>query len=149
VLEFAPQSIYLTGLVVGLLAVIALLGLAFFGRGRGGVAAPEHAPRAHRWLAVGAVFVGLVVGGLPGGIAAAAGALLAWVVLRPAVAGALACAAALGSAVTPWPGSLDAPEALLVATALLAIAALGAAASPGRTPQEYAGAPTPGSVAQG
>jgi arabinofuranan 3-O-arabinosyltransferase len=149
VLEFAPQSIYLTGLVAGLLAVIALLGLAFVRRGRGGTEAPEHAPSAHRWLAVGAVVVGLAIGGWPGVIAAAAGVLLAWVVPRPIVAGALACAAALGAALVPWPDSLDAPEALLVATALLAIAALGAAASPGRTPREYAGAPTPGSDAPG
>jgi arabinofuranan 3-O-arabinosyltransferase len=149
VLEFAPQSIYLTGLVAGLLAVIALLALAFVRRGRGGTEAPERAPSAHRWLAVGAVVVGLAIGGWPGVIAAAAGVLLAWVVPRPIVAGALACAAALGAALVPWPDSLDAPEALLVATALLAIAALGAAASPGRTPREYAGAPTPGSDAPG
>jgi arabinofuranan 3-O-arabinosyltransferase len=149
VLEFAPQSIYLTGLVAGLLAVIALIALAFVRRGRGGAVAPEHAPSAHLWLAAGAVAVGLAIGGWPGVIAAVAGVLLAWVVPRPVVAGALACAAALGAALAPWPESLKAPEALLVATALLAIAALGAAASPGRTRRESAGAPTPGPVAPG
>ena len=149
VLEFAPQSVYLIGLGAGALAVFALLALAFVARGRSGTVAPEPASSARPWLAVGAVVVGLVVGGWPGGLAAAAGVLLAWVVLRPAVAGALAGAAALGAALAPWPESRSAPEVLVVATALLAIAALGAAASPGRTHREYDDAPRPGSAAPG
>jgi arabinofuranan 3-O-arabinosyltransferase len=147
VLDFAPQAVYLGGLAVGALAVLALLALAFAGRRRSGFPAPELAPTSGRWLAGVAVVVGLAIGGWAGVLAAATGVLLGWLLPRPIVAGVLASTAALGAALAPWPESLDASPALLTGTALMAIAALGAVASPARSPRESDGEPTPESVA--
>lgn len=149
VLGFAPQSAYIAGLGLGLIAVLALIALAFAGRGRRGEEVAQPGVGRGWVLAGAAVVLGLLVGGVPGVVAAAAGTLLAWVLPRPMVTGALACGAALGAALMPWPGRLEASPALLMATALLAIAALAALASPGRTRPESSGEPMPAPASQG
>ena len=149
VLDFGAQSVYLGGLLAGLVAALTLLALAAFGRRRPGEVSPE--PRTARgfWLAGSAAVVGLLLGGVPGLVAAAVAIALAWVMSRAAVAGVLGVLAAVGAAVMPWPGRLDAPTWLLVSTALLAIAALAAAAAPARTPRVSADEPRQGPASPG
>ena len=149
VLDFGPQSAYLGGLLAGLVAALALLALAFLGRRRPGEGLPEPPPGAGFVLAGSAAAVGLLLGGVPGLVAAAAAITLAWVTSRPLVAGVLGVVAAVGAAVMPWPGRLDAPTWLLVSTALLAIAALAAAAAPARTPRVTADEPRQGPASPG
>ena len=145
-LAFGPQAAFVGGLLAGLLGLIALIVLALAGRGRPGIVAPP-APSSRGWaLAAGAVAVGLLVGGVPGALVALAAMGAAWALPRPAVAGALALASGVGAALAPWPGRLEADPALLVATALLAIGSLAAAAAPPRTRRGSGDAPTRGSA---
>ena len=86
---------------------------------------------------------------LAAGLAAAgAGILVGWLLPRSYAAGILALGAAAGAALAPWPGRLDGPEVLLIATALLAVAALGALASPASMRRTYGGAPTQGQASR-
>ena len=142
VLDFVPQSAYLGGLALGALAVLVLLAMAVVGRGRPG--RPEPAPPSGqgRVLAACAAVVGVLLGGWPGLAAMGVGVLVGWLLPRPYVAGTLALGAAVGAALAPWPERLGAPEALLIVTALLAIAALGALSSPARTRWRSGGVPT-------
>ncbi|MFM1966534.1 MAG: hypothetical protein RL134_2259, partial [Actinomycetota bacterium] len=141
VLDFAPQSAYLGGLALGGLAVLVLVVMALVGRGRAGTPAPGLRRGRGHLMAASAVVVGLLVGGWPGVAAAGMGVLVAWLLPRPYVAGILALGAAVGAALAPWPGRLDAPDAMLIATGLLAIAALGALASPAAMRRTSGGAP--------
>ena len=149
VLDFGAQSAYLGGLLAGLVAALVLVSLAVVGRGRSGMPLPEPPVGSGRWLAGSALAVGLVIGGWPGLVVAAGAVALAWAVSRSFTAGALGLLAAAGAAVMPWPGRLDAPTWLLVATALLAIAALAAAAAPVRTPRVSADEPRRGPASPG
>ena len=153
VIDFSPQLAYLGGLAAGLVAALTLVALAVLGRRRHDtlVPAPPPEPRtgAGRWLAGTAVLAGLVLGGWPGLVVAAAAVVLAWVVSRPLTAGVFGALAAVGAALMPWPGRLDASTWLLVATALLAIAALAAAAAPARTPRVSADEPRQGPASPG
>ena len=149
VLDFGAQSAYLGGLLAGLVAALALLALASFGRRRPGELPPEPLTARGFWLAGSAAVVGLLLGGVLGLVAAAAAIALAWVTSRPLVAGVLGVIAAVGAAIMPWPGRLDAPTWLLVSTALLAIAALAAAAAPARTPRVSADEPRQGPASPG
>ena len=133
VLEFAPQSAYLGGLGLGLLAAIALLVLALAGRGRSGRGEPDRPPGRGVGLALAGLATGLIVGGAPGVAVALVGMLAAWLLPRAPVVAGLALASAGLAALAPWPGRLEAPPALLVTTALLAIASLAATAAPPRT----------------
>lgn len=130
-LTFTPQSAYSGGLIAGVLAALALIALAVIRRGPG---APQPARSAGSGLAVAAVAVlaGVLVGGWIGLVAALAGATLGYLLPRAPVAGALGALAAVGAALTPWPGRLEAPSWVLAATALLALAALVACAAPNR-----------------
>ena len=147
VLTFAPQTAYTAGLALGALGVVVLLALAVVGRGRLGSPAPPVLTRRGGWLAAAGVSVGLLVGGWPGVVVAIAAMSAAWALRRAAVAAVLALASGVGAALTPWPGRLDAPAALLIATALLAIGSLAAAAAPDRTRRGSVDGPTPGSGA--
>ena len=149
VLDFGAQPAYLGGLLAGLVAALVLVSLAVVGRGRSGMPLPEPPVGSGRWLAGSALAVGLVIGGWPGLVVAAGAVALAWAVSRSLTAGALGLLAAGGAAVMPWPGRLDAPTWLLVATALLAIAALAAAAAPVRTPRVSADEPRRGPASPG
>ena len=149
VLDFGAQSVYLGGLLAGLVAALVLLALASFGRRRPGELPPEPLTARGFWLAGSAAVVGLLLGGVLGLVAAAAAIALAWVTSRPLVSGVLGVVAAVGAAVMPWPGRLDAPTWLLVSTALLAIAALAAAAAPARTPRVSADEPRQGPASPG
>ena len=149
VLDFGAQSAYLGGLLAGLVAACVLVAAALLGGRRSGVPLPDPPPGSGRWLAGSAAVVGLVLGGWPGLVVATAAVAVAWAVQRSLVAGALGLLAAVGAAVMPWPGRLDAPTWLLVATALLAIAALAAAAAPVRTPRVSADEPRRGPASPG
>ena len=149
VLDFGAQSAYLGGLLTGLVAALILVALAVVGRGRSSMPLPEPPVSSGRWLAGSALVVGLVIGGWPGLVVAAGAVALAWAASRWLAAGALGLLAAAGAAIMPWPGRLDAPTWLLVATALLAIAALAAAGAPARTPRVSADGPSPGPASPG
>ena len=149
VLDFGAQPAYVGGLLAGLVAALALVALAFFGRRRPGELQPEPLTGRGFWLAGSAAVVGLMLGGVPGLVAGATAIALAWVTSRSLVAGVLGVFAAVGAALMPWPGRLDAPTWLVVATALLAIAALAAAAAPARTPRVSADEPRQGPASPG
>jgi arabinofuranan 3-O-arabinosyltransferase len=142
-LEFTPQVAYLGGLAAGALGVLALLVLAFAGRGsRRGEGAPALGPSRGWALAAAAPIVGLLLGGLPGLVAAALAVGAGYALPRSWVVGGLAAGAAVGAALAPWPGSREAPDALLIATSLMALAALAAASAPARTRPESPDEPT-------
>jgi len=149
VLDFGAQAAYLGGLLAGLAAALALIALALLGRRRPGEIQPEPATGRGFWLAGSGAAVGLLLGGVPGLVAAAAAIALAWVMPRSVVAGVLGMLAAAGAAIMPWPGRLEAPTWMLVVTALLAIAALAAAAAPARTPRVSADEPRQGPASPG
>lgn len=145
-LTYAPQSAYAGGLLVGALAAGVLLALALV---RGGPSGPAPPPGRERGrgiaLAGAALLIALLVGGAAGVAALAGGMALAFALRRAWLTGLLAGLAAVGAALSPWPGRLDAPPWLLAATALLALAALGACAAPNRVRSDDG--PTPGSDA--
>jgi arabinofuranan 3-O-arabinosyltransferase len=148
-LEFTPQAAYVGGLAAGASGVLALLVLALAGRGsRRGEAAPSLGPSRGWTLAAAAPIAGLLLGGLPGLAVAALAVGAGYALPRSWVAGGLAAGAAVGAALAPWPGSREAPDAVLIATSLMAIAALAAASAPGRTRPESPDEPTAAQAAR-
>lgn len=152
VLTFTPQVPFVAGLVAGALAAVLLLLLAVLRRRTDGDAAPDvPASALGRWgLVAGGVLAAALLAGVAGLGAAVVAVALAWFLPRPAVAGSLAVAAAVGAAVMPWPARLDAADPLLAATALLAVAALvSAAAVSGRDARGRQSGTTPAEDAPG
>jgi arabinofuranan 3-O-arabinosyltransferase len=149
-LEFAPQRTYLAGLGAGLAAAILLIVLAFgWPRREKRWDAPPTLQGRGLAMAIAGFAAALLIGGAPGLGVAAVAVASAWLISRRFrsasawIAFACAAGAALGAAAMPWPGRLDAPDALLVATALLAVAALAAACAPTASRDEPTAATAP------
>jgi arabinofuranan 3-O-arabinosyltransferase len=149
-LTFAPQPMYVTGLLAGLLCAAGLIALAVVGR-RPRVPPPqrpqEQATGTGLLLAAGAVTACALVGGWWGIAAACVGLSLGVVARRPVVAGVLGSAAAVAAAAAPWPDRLDAPDWLIIAGSMLALGSIAAASAP--VWRRSGDAPTPGSAAPG
>lgn len=149
-LNFAPQPLYMAGLLAGLVCAAGLIALALVGRRPRPAPAlrPQETFTGAGWLlAAVAVSACALVGGWWGIAAASVGLALGAALRRPVVAGGLAGAAALTAAAAPWPQRLEAPDGLLIATALLTLTSIAAASAP--VLRRYADAPTPGSDAPG
>lgn len=133
-LTFVPQPAYLGGLLAGLIAAVVLVGLALPGRGRPGVDPVVDVAAGGRGvpLAAAGLLCAALLGGWPGLVAGLVAVAAALLFNRAFVAGGLAVASGVVAAFAPWPERLSSPDALLAATALLAIGALGAAAAPER-----------------
>lgn len=145
-LRFAPDGGYRLGLLVGLMAVLALIIMAAWpvrtGDHQLGAAHPARGT-ANLVLLGGGLLAAVVVAGLPGLAAGAVAAGVAYVVRRPIVTFALAAGAAVAAAAMPWPGTLNAPPWLSVTAGLLAVAAVVAATAPQQRRAGEDGAPTP------
>lgn len=155
VLTFTPQTPYRASLVVGALALIAVLALALVPAGVGARATspPARRPlaaRPHPWLErAGVVLAGVALAGVTGAVAAAVVVVL--VASLPArVPSRMTLLAVLGAVLVVWCGWAPSPAAAAtnrgpVGQALV-VAALAAAFSPQaqRAPQRPARSPAPG-----
>lgn len=130
-IEFAPDGAYRWGLAVGAAAALLLLVLAL-GRRRPGVTRADVPTGGfvEGALVLGAVLAALLVGGIPGAVAAFIGAGLGAVWRRAWVAAVAGAGAAFVAALAPWPQRLESPDVVLAAGALLALLAVSAVAAP-------------------
>lgn len=133
-LTFVPQPAYLGGLLAGLLAAVVLVGLALLGRGDPGLDHAVDGAVGGRGvpLAAAGLLCAALLGGWPGLVAGLVAVAAALLFNRASIAGGLAVASGVVAAFAPWPERLSSADALLAATALLAIGALAAAAAPER-----------------
>lgn len=145
---FAPQGPYRTSMVLGVLAFVILLMVAFLPSRQGASPPAAHRGdhRAGQFLALTAVVVSLAVAGVLAAIALVVGGLIAFVAARrrpgaDAVMAATAAGAALSMyAISPW-GGFDPWAGSSVVPQLLVWAALGAVAAAG-VPVGSAGRPS-------
>lgn len=137
-MSFAPQSSYAAGLAGGLVGVLVLTALAAWPRRRpedqGVRSTPPSVDGRVALLAlpVGALVAGFLLAGPWGVLAVGASFGLCWLLPRWWIAAAAAGLSGLIAAVIPWPGRLDAPVAVVAASALLAVGAVSATAMPWR-----------------
>ncbi len=132
-MTFAPQGAYSAGLAGGLAAALCLLALAAWPRRRSESVPPVGDGRVSRIALPAAAVLAAALAAGPFGLAAAALAWGAcWVLPRWWVAAAAATTSGLAAAAIPWPGRLDAPDALVATTVLLAVVAVSATAMPTR-----------------
>jgi arabinofuranan 3-O-arabinosyltransferase len=156
-LWYAPDIPYRGGLLVGLVAVLALLALAIPRGGRGADLPPVGPAGLVRTSVACPIVVALLVGSGPGLAAALVVPAASWVVGRRRPGAALVTARALGllgagtglaaQVVLPWPASAEAGttyQVLLIVGPALALGALATVAASHRRRAPKAGSGAPG-----
>lgn len=141
-MAFAPDRLYLAGLIGGSLGMLVLIALAVWRPRRlrpVQVAEPTTGPVAAWSLVMLAVVAAALVAGVPGVVVAVVTAAACALIARPWLTLALAGAAAIVAACIPWPTTLSQPAWIQGTAALLAVAAVVAAASQPAKRDRFAG----------